>query len=263
MVRRGEIADIRGVFVSPINMTDALDTIESWIATRSSHYVCVTGAHGVIESKSDKKLRDIHNRAGLVVPDGIPLVWLCRALGFKRTKRVYGPDLMRHLTAISAERGYRQFYYGGREGVAEKLAETLQNTHPALQVVGTHTPPFCPLTREQDDAVVEKINSSRPDVLWVGLSTPKQEYWMAEHAARLEVPIVIGIGAAFDFLSGLKSQAPIWMQRSGLEWFFRLVTEPRRLWRRYLSIIPQFVSLASQQLVRKKLYGTAIRQHSH
>lgn len=263
MVRRDEVADIRGVFVNPINMTDALDTIESWIAARSSHYVCVTGAHGVIESQTDEKLRQIHNQAGLVVPDGVPLVWLCRALGFNRTTRVYGPDLMRRLTAISAERGYRQFYYGGNVGVAEMLVETLQEAHPGLQVAGTHTPPFRPLTPEEDDATVEKINSLQPDILWVGLSTPKQENWMAVHADRLDVPVIIGVGAAFDFLAGLKTQAPAWMQRSSLEWFFRLVTEPRRLWRRYLSVVPQLILLASQQLVRTKLFDAANRQHTH
>ncbi len=259
MIWSGVRADILGVLVSPINMKDASDSVESWIAERSSHYVCVTGAHGVIESQTNEKLRDIHNRAGLVVPDGMPLVWFCRAVGFKRTTRVYGPDLMRHLTAISAERGYRQFYYGGNDGVAEMLAEKLQQEHPGLQVAGTHTPPFRSLTPEEDDAIVEKINSLQPDILWVGLSTPKQEYWAAAHADRLNVPVIIGVGAAFDFLAGLKIQAPAWMQRFGLEWLFRLVTEPRRLWRRYLSIVPRFIFLANQQLVRTKIYGAANR----
>lgn len=258
MSRRGKRADILGVLVSPIDMKVALDRVESWIRQRSSQYVCVTGTHGVIESQADEELRGIHNRAGLVAPDGMPLVWFCRALGFKHTARVYGPDLMRQLTAVSAVRGYRQFYYGGNDGVAEMLSRTLQKVHPKLEVAGTHTPPFRPLTPEEDEAVIEKINALKPDILWVGLSTPKQEYWMAAHANRLDVPVMIGVGAAFDFLAGLKSQAPAWMQRSGLEWFFRLVTEPRRLWRRYLTIVPQFIFLSGQQFFRKKIYNTAI-----
>jgi N-acetylglucosaminyldiphosphoundecaprenol N-acetyl-beta-D-mannosaminyltransferase len=245
----GERADVIGVSVSPITMNDAVQTIERWIANRTTNYVCITGAHGVIESQADQKLRAIHNRAGMVTPDGMPLVWMCRALGFKRTTRVSGPDLMQLMTVVSAERGYRQFYYGGNEGVADKLAETLKAKLPGLQVAGTHTPPFRALTVEEDEAIIEKINAARPDIVWVGLSTPKQEYWMAAHAGRLHVPVLIGVGAAFDFLTDLKSRAPSWMQRSGLEWFYRLVTEPRRLWRRYLTIVPKFLFLAGQQLV--------------
>ena len=243
-------------------MGDAIATIERWIAARTANYVCITGVHGVIESQADDKLRTIHNKAGLVTPDGMPLVWMCRALGRKRTTRVYGPDLMRRLSVISAQRGYRQFYYGGNSGVAELLSKTLTAKLPELQVVGTHTPPFRLLTPEEDEAVVQKINEARPDIVWVGLSTPKQEYWMASHVGRIEAPVMIGIGAAFDFLSGLKRQAPPWMQRSGLEWLHRLVTEPRRLWRRYLSIVPRWLVLASVQLIKTKMQANSWQNHT-
>jgi N-acetylglucosaminyldiphosphoundecaprenol N-acetyl-beta-D-mannosaminyltransferase len=248
-----ERVEVLGVNVSVINMQDAIAAVEAWIASRSRTYVCITGAHGVIESQTDAELRGIHNRAGLVTPDGMPLVWVSRLLGHRRTSRVYGPDLMRALTAVSATKGYRQFYYGGNDGVAALLAATMARQHPGLVVCGTHTPPFRKLTAEEDAAVVETINTAKPDIVWVGLSTPKQEYWMASHMGRIDAPVMIGVGAAFDFLTGLKRQAPPWMQRSGLEWLFRLVSEPRRLWRRYASIVPRFIALAAAQLMRTKL----------
>jgi len=250
---RTERADILGVNVSAIDMQDCVDTIGGWIDSRSQHYVCITGVHGVIESQSDASLRAIHNAAGLVTPDGMPLVWMARWLGHPRTRRVYGPDLMRTLSRLSPSRGYRHFYYGGGNGVAERLKQALTQASPGLNVVGTIEPPFRPLTPAEDTAVVDAINAARPDIVWVGLSTPKQERWMASHIGRLEAPVLIGVGAAFDFLAGEKKQAPAWMQRNGLEWLFRLATEPRRLWRRYLSIVPKFIVLAGAQLVRSRL----------
>lgn len=243
--------NILGVRVSAIDLPLAIETISSWIAERRQRYVCITGAHGVMESRHDTALRVIHNRAGLVTPDGMPLVWMARLLGHPRTRRVYGPDLMRALSALSAERGYRQFYYGGNPGVAEDLAAILSETYPGLAVAGTLSPPFRPLTAEEDAAIVAQINAARPDIVWVGLSTPKQERWMAGHAGRLDAPVMIGVGAAFDFLAGKKAQAPLWMQRNGLEWLFRLCQEPRRLSRRYLWIVPGFLMAAGGQLARR------------
>lgn len=245
--------DILGVEVSAIDLDDAVSTVEHWIATRRKSYVCITGVHGLMESRKDPTLRDIHNRAGLVTPDGMPLVWTARRKGFSNVTRVYGPDLMRRLTARSAETGYRNFYFGGGEGIAERLAGTLTAAHPGLKVAGTFTPPFRPATPEEDEAVIARINAARPDILWVGLSTPKQEYWMAAHAARLHVPVMVGVGAAFDFLAGTKRQAPPWMQARGLEWLFRLRSEPRRLWRRYLTIVPGFLALMALEAARGRL----------
>jgi N-acetylglucosaminyldiphosphoundecaprenol N-acetyl-beta-D-mannosaminyltransferase len=226
--------NILGVEVSAINMKMALHTIEDWIARREPHYVCVTGVHGVMESQRDEEVRRIHNAAGLVTPDGMPLVWLSRLMGFSHVERVYGPDLMLTMCARSMTQGYRHFFYGGAPGVAEKLVLRLRARFPGLQVVGTYSPPFRPLTSEEDAAVVQHINAAQPDVVWVGIGTPKQDYWMKEHVGWLSAPVLIGVGAAFDFHAGVKRQAPRWMQRSGLEWLFRLMTEPRRLWRRYL-----------------------------
>lgn len=242
--------DILGVRVSAITLDQAVETVENWIAARRQRYVCITGAHGVMESQQDDVLRAIHNKAGLVTPDGMPLVWMARLLGHRNTGRVYGPDLMRALTRVSAERGYRQFYYGGDAGVAEQLAAALEANCPGLDVVGTYSPPFRPLTEDEDDAIVARINATKPDIVWVGLSTPKQERWMAAHLGRIDAPVMIGVGAAFDFLAGRKAQAPLWMQRNGLEWLFRLSQEPRRLSRRYLWIVPGFLFAATGQLVR-------------
>jgi N-acetylglucosaminyldiphosphoundecaprenol N-acetyl-beta-D-mannosaminyltransferase len=234
-------ANILGVGVSAINMPDALRFIEMWIATGRRHYICVSGVHGVMESQRDETLRHIHNSAGLVTPDGMPLVWLARAQGHRRVERVYGPDLMLACCDISVSKGYRHFFYGGAEGVPEMLSERLCRRFPGLCVAGCYSPPFRHLTREEQDRVVHHINRTNPDIVWVGLSTPKQERWMHQHRSKLAAPVLIGVGAAFDFHAGLKKQAPRWMQRSGLEWSFRLMTEPRRLWRRYLTNNPLFV----------------------
>jgi N-acetylglucosaminyldiphosphoundecaprenol N-acetyl-beta-D-mannosaminyltransferase len=252
-VRHHDRSDILGVGVSAINLDDAVATIERWIGESSRNYVCITGVHGVMESRHDPRLRRIHNEAGMVTPDGMPLVWLLRLFGMSRTDRVYGPDLMRKMTAVSSLRGYRQFYYGGAEGVADKLKQVLGNAHPRLEIAGALCPPFRELTPEEDQAVIDAINAARPHIVWVGLSTPKQEFWMAKQLGRLEAPVMVGVGAAFDFLAGTKRQAPLWMQRSGLEWLFRLCSEPRRLWRRYAYIVPGFTILAVGALVRRAI----------
>jgi N-acetylglucosaminyldiphosphoundecaprenol N-acetyl-beta-D-mannosaminyltransferase len=246
-----ERIDILGIRVNSINLDDAVASIERWIGEGSQNYVCITGAHGVMLSRRDPRLRDIHNAAGMVTPDGMPLVWLSRLLGSRRSERVYGPDLMRRLTAISAQRGYRQFYYGGAEGVAEQLARGLVDTYTNLQVAGQYCPPFRELTPEEDQTVVDMINAARPDIVWVGLSTPKQEFWMANHLKRIHAPVMVGVGAAFDFLAGTKPQAPLIMQRNGLEWLFRAASEPRRLGRRYAYIVPAFAMLAAADLARR------------
>jgi len=247
--------NILGVGISAINMAMALEIIEGWIARREPHYVCVTGVHGVMESQRDRQLRRIHNQAGLVTPDGMPLVWLSWLKGHRHVDRVYGPDLMLAFCERSVTRGYRHFFYGGAEGVPEQLAANLRRRFPGLKVVGIYSPPFRPLTPEEDEQVVQMINQAAPDIVWVGLSTPKQERWMAAHVGRVKAPVLIGVGAAFDFLAGRKRQAPRWMQRSGLEWLFRLLTEPRRLWKRYLINNPLFVLLVLVQAMGLRRYS--------
>jgi N-acetylglucosaminyldiphosphoundecaprenol N-acetyl-beta-D-mannosaminyltransferase len=246
--------NILGVRVSAINMAQALSSIDGWIARRQQNYVCISGVHGLIESQRDEGLRRIHNEAGLVTPDGMPLVWLSRLHGHGHVERVYGPDLMLALCERSLLKGHKHFFYGGGEGVPELLTNNLRRRFPGLRVVGGYSPPFRPLSGAEDEQIVEAINEADPDIVWIGLSTPKQERWMAEHVGRLTAPVLIGVGAAFDFHSGLKKQAPRWMQRNGLEWLFRLASEPGRLWHRYLVNNPLFLLLVLQQALGLKRY---------
>ncbi len=239
--------DVLGVRVGALNLPRAVDTIEQWIRRRTPHYVCVTGVHGVTESRRDPELRRIFKGAGMVTPDGMPLVWLGRLQGYRDIERVYGPDLM---LALCARKGLRHFLYGGSPTTLVKLERNLRRRFPGIAIVGTISPPFRALTPAEDGAIAAAIDSARPDIVWVGVGTPKQERWMAEHVDRLGVPALIGVGAAFDFHAGTKAQAPIWMRRSGLEWVFRFLCEPRRLARRYLVGNTVFVSLLLTQLVR-------------
>jgi N-acetylglucosaminyldiphosphoundecaprenol N-acetyl-beta-D-mannosaminyltransferase len=236
-----ERTNVLGVGISAINIPLAVSTVDGWIARGEQHHVCVTGVHGVMESQSDPTLREIHNRAGLVTPDGMPMVWLSRLSGHRHVEQVCGRDLMYAICEQSERMGYRHFFYGGADGVPELLAERLKERFPRLQVVGTYSPPFRPLTEEEDEEIVRMINEAEPDIVWIGLSTPKQERWMSAHRDRVRAPVMFGVGAAFDFHAGLLKQAPRWMQRVGLEWFYRLLMEPRRLWRRYLTNNPVFV----------------------
>lgn len=254
------VYDLLGVPVSAIEFAQAVDRLRQWIAEwrpgQAARYVCVCTVHGIMECQRDRELMAIFHRAAMVTPDGMPLVWLGRRAGFRHMTRVYGPDLMAEVCRLSAGFGWRHFLYGGEPGVAELLADRLAMRCPGIRIVGTWTPPFRPLTRAEEDAVIAAIHAARPEIVWVGLSTPKQERWMAAMAPRLRVPLLIGVGAAFDFLSGRKPQAPRWMQESGLEWAFRLACEPRRLWRRYLVGIPIFLwALARARLAGRPVHG--------
>lgn len=234
--------DILGVHVSAVSMSRAVSEIVRWVTEREPHYVCVTGVHGVMESQRSEELRQIHNAAGLATPDGMPMVWCCHRAGVTETTRVYGPDLMLEVCALATQHGWSSFFYGGQPGVPELLAAKLQARFPGLAVAGCYSPPFRPLDDAERDELVARINGSRADLVWVGLSTPKQERWMADMRPRLEAPVLFGVGAAFDIHAGRLRQAPRWLQRAGLEWAFRLAVEPRRLWRRYLSNNPRFVA---------------------
>ncbi len=249
--------NILGVNVSAINMQVALEVIGGWVSNHEQHYVTITGVHGVMELQRDPAIREMHNQAGLVTPDGMPLVWVSHRRGFHDVGRVYGPDLMLELCKASATTGYRHFFYGGGDGVADLLAEKLRAQFPHLQIVGTYTPPFRALTAEEDEEVVQRINDLGADIVWVGLSTPKQEKWMSSHLGRLNAGAMIGVGAAFDFHAGLKQQAPHWMQKRGLEWFFRLVSEPRRLGKRYLINNPSFIFLIMLQELGFRRYNSS------
>jgi N-acetylglucosaminyldiphosphoundecaprenol N-acetyl-beta-D-mannosaminyltransferase len=232
---------VLGVGVSCLTLDSAVEEVFGWVDRGEHRYVCVTGVHGVMESQRDPQLLRIHNRSGLTTPDGMPMVWSARWAGRREVSRVYGPDLMLAVLARAVERGWSSFFYGGGPAIADRLADRLTTRFPGLQVAGTSTPPFRPLTPQEDEEIVQVINDSGAQLVWVGLSTPKQERWMAEHVARLRANALFGVGAAFDLVAGTVPQAPRWMQQSGLEWTYRLGREPRRLWRRYLRNNPAFV----------------------
>ena len=248
--------DVLGVGVSAINMEIAVQEISRWVEAREPHYVCVTGVHGVMESQKDDALLEIHNRSGLTTPDCMPMVWAGRRAGARHMARVYGPDLMLEICRRSVEAKWTHYFYGGKEGVPDLLASRLREQFPGLKVVGAYSPPFRELSSEESASIVEKISEAQPDFVWVGLSTPKQERWMAEHRDRLHCTAV-GVGAAFDFIAGRKLQAPAFLQAAGLEWLFRLLTEPRRLWRRYLYHNPRFLWAFAGQLRRDRTARSA------
>ena len=235
-------ANVLGVAVSPINMALALELIAKAVVNKQKGYVCVTGVHGISEAQSDPEFRRILNRAFLCTPDGMPLVWVGRWQGQKQMDRVYGPDLMLAVMELSEKKGWRHFFYGGAEGTAKLLQAKLLERFPKLQIVGAGEPPFRPLNAEEQNKLREDVRAARPDIMWVGLSTPKQERFMAQYLDQLDVTLMFGVGAAFDFLAGKVRQAPRWMQRSGLEWCFRLAREPRRLWKRYFKNNPLFMA---------------------
>ena len=243
--------DVLGV---PLALTDyerTMDWMDATIRTRGKGYVCVAATHTVVATHDDPELRAAVEGASLVVPDGQPVVWAMNALGHDLTHRVYGPDLMAKYCERSARTGARMFLYGGRnQGALVQLALNLRRRFAGVQIVGGYAPPFRPLSDEELDAVVAEINHARPDVVWVGIGVPKQEKWMAALRDRLDAPVLVGVGAAFDFHAGLVPQAPAWMQSAGLEWLFRLSKEPRRLWKRYLTYNPRFVLGFARQYAR-------------
>ena len=244
---------VLGVRVDAVQIPEVVARMEEWIARRERcQYIAVTGMHGATEAQHHAQFKTILNSAGLVVPDGMPLVWIGRRHGFDMRRRVYGPELMATFCKQTASKGYRHFFYGGAPGVAEDLASRFVSQFHGVVVAGIYSPPFRTLTPEEDREIIHAIEGAQPDIVWVGLSTPKQERWMFEHRDRLNVPVLVGVGAAFDFHTGRISQAPVWMGDHGLEWLFRLSVEPRRLWHRYLVYGAEFVALVLLELLGLK-----------
>jgi N-acetylglucosaminyldiphosphoundecaprenol N-acetyl-beta-D-mannosaminyltransferase len=246
--------EVLGVRMDAVQIPEVVARMEEWITKREGcHFVAVTDMHSVMEAQHNAEFKAILNSADLVVPDGFPLVWLGRRKGFPwMRRRVYGPELMLRFCAESASKEYRHFFYGGAPGVAEELARRFALQFPGLFVAGSFCPPFRPLTTEEDEASIAAIEHSRADIVWVGLGAPKQERWMFAKRHKLRVPLLVGVGAAFDFHTGRVAQAPGWMRDHGLEWIFRLSQEPRRLWRRYLIQGSEFVALLLLELLGLK-----------
>jgi len=240
----------------PIAMTDyeqSMDVMDGMIARGERGWVCAVAVHAVMVAQGDPEMRRALVNSALTVPDGMPLVWAANLLGEDLPNRVYGPELMSRYSDRCAERGHRVWLYGGRDqGSLVQLALSMRQRHPGIKIVGGYSPPFREQSREEEDEIARQINKQKPDVLWVGIGVPKQEKWMARMRDRLEVPVMCGVGAAFDFHAGRISQAPRWMQERGLEWTYRIVQEPRRLLPRYLYYTPLFLAAFARQIARER-----------
>lgn len=246
--------NVLGVSVSGMDLPVAVEEMRAAIRERRKGYVCVTGVHGVTEAQGDPGFRRILNEAFLNTSDGMPLVWLGRHFLRRKIERVYGPDLMLEMFAATQDRSCRHFFYGGAPGVAEELKACMQKQFPGATICGTYTPPFRPLNAAEETVLIEMTRDLQPDLIWVGLSTPKQERFMAEYLPKLDTILMAGVGAAFDFHSGRVRQAPRWIQRSGFEWLYRMLTQPRRLARRYLVNNPLFLARIALQLLGWRKY---------
>lgn len=247
--------NILGVGVSALNLEEATEHVVEACKKKQKGYITVTGVHGIMEAQEDPEFGRILNNAFICTPDGMPTVWVGKARGFRGMDRVYGPDLMLEVMARSPSLKIKHFFYGGANGVGLELKERLEKRYPGLPVVGVYEPPFRPLNASEEAELRARLEACRPDIVWVGLSTPKQERFMVDYLDKLETTLMIGVGAAFDFHAGRVTQAPRWIQRSGLEWAFRIYQEPKRLWRRYFKNNPRFVVRIVLQLLGLKKYS--------
>ena len=247
--------NVLGIEIDPISLGEAVLLIAAWIEKKTLSYVNFCTVNTIMECFGNRKLKHAL-KGGLTAPDGMPLVWLCRYYGHRDAVRVYGPDFMLAFCKYSEGKGYQHFFYGGAPGIAEDLADELKRRFPNIEIAGTHAPPFRKIGDMEVSSVIESINASGADIIWVGLGTPKQDLWIAQHRHLLKAPVLAAVGAAFDFHTGRSPQAPYWMQRSGLEWLFRLINEPRRLAFRYLVYNPIFILLVILQLTGLRKYHT-------
>lgn len=236
-----------------VDYDQTMDVMDAMIAERRRGYVCAIAVHCLMVAQEDPETHAALLEATIVLPDGMPIVWAANALGEGLSDRVYGPELMRRYNERCARLGHRVWLFGGHnDSWLAELMNSMRRRNPGIQIVGGHARPPRPLAREEEDAIVEQINASQADVLWLGLGAPSQEKWMAKMRGRLDVPVMCGVGAAFDFLANRTRQAPQWMQRRGLEWLFRISQEPRRLLPRYAYYNPRFVAAIARQLLRER-----------
>lgn len=244
---------ILGVLVDALNLNEAVALCQRWVAEKKRYYICFSPAHAILGAHDDYELKTIYNQSDLNAPDGMPIAWFVKAAGYPATSRVYGPDVMKSLLSLP---GYRHYFYGGTpETVAALISKTNAANQFDLNVVGIECPPFRPTTKIEEELSCQKINQAQADFLWIGIGSPQQEKWIRRNRDQINTPVILGVGAAFDFLSGHKKQAPPWLQKMGLEWFFRLCSEPRRLFRRYLLGYPRFVVLVLLQVLKlRKFY---------
>ncbi|MCI5610634.1 MAG: WecB/TagA/CpsF family glycosyltransferase [Roseburia sp.] len=228
--------------INVTNMSDTIKYIGEHLDDLRGKYICVSNVHTTVMSYENEEYRKIQNSAAMALPDGAPLSSYSRRKGYKQAQRVTGPDLMLELFAISKEKGYRHYFYGATEETLQSMREVLERDYPGIEIAGMYAPPFRALTPQEDAQIVAKINESRPDFIWIGLGAPKQEEWMYQHMGQLQ-GVLIGVGAGFDYLAGYIKRAPRWMQRMSLEWLYRLLQDPKRLWRRYFTSNVKFICL--------------------
>jgi N-acetylglucosaminyldiphosphoundecaprenol N-acetyl-beta-D-mannosaminyltransferase len=247
-------ANVLGLGIHAVDPDSALRIITEAVVNRDKGYVCATGVHGVMEAQRSSDLRAIFARALLVVPDGMPTVWMGHLQGLRKMARVFGPDLMLAVMGCPELRGCSHFLYGGNDGVVEQLRDLLARCFPQARIVGTYTPPFRELSQEEESQLFDVVDRLSPDIIWVGLSTPKQERFMARYLRRLNTTLMIGVGAAFDFHTGRLKDSPAWVKHAGLQWLHRLLQDPARLWKRYLINNPRFLLEASLQICGLKEY---------
>jgi N-acetylglucosaminyldiphosphoundecaprenol N-acetyl-beta-D-mannosaminyltransferase len=247
--------NILGVGVTPVNIPQTIEIMEGWRTEGRREYVLCTSVHGLVEAQRDPEIRSALNKSGLTTEDGMPLVWWCQLAGHVDASRVTGTDLLMAMADRANRNGHRHYFYGGSPQVVGSMVARLREQFPGMNIVGYHSPPFRQLTPEEDAADIQAINDTKPDYVWIGLGMPKQDKWIAQHLGKIEAAALLGVGAAFDFVAGAKPRAPLWMQRSGFEWLFRLVTEPRRLAHRYLVYNTIFIVRALQQIAGWKSYA--------
>lgn len=252
--------NVLGMKIDMVQIPDVLKAMDNWIVNKSySNYIVVSNAYDMVTNYKDDKIKKAANNSSLTVPDGISLVLLARLCGYPLRKRVYGPDLTLEFLKIAQDKGYSNFFYGATQETLDLLNKKLKEKFPRLSITGSYSPPFRELSHKEKEKIVNIINDASPDVLWVGLGTPKQQLWMSEHKDKIKVPVMVGVGAAFDFLSGAKKQAPKWMRENGFEWLFRLITEPKRLWKRYILGNPIFIYLVCKEFISGRLLRRKIK----
>lgn len=237
--RRG--AQVLDVSVEPLNIEQALQRIESELRRRRKGYICMAGVHGIMEAHRDPELSAIYAGSRITLPDGTPTVWVGRLQGHRHMERIAGPDLMREVFRRREFAPYTHFFYGGKAGVAEELRERFTEQYPWADIVGTWTPPYRDLTLREEQELIRRIHKLKPDIIWVGISTPRQERFMHRYLLRLDTTLMFGVGAAYDFHTGRIKDAPQWIKSVGMQWFHRLLQDPRRLWKRYLRNNPAFL----------------------
>jgi N-acetylglucosaminyldiphosphoundecaprenol N-acetyl-beta-D-mannosaminyltransferase len=246
--------NVLGVGVHAVNMDDALQVLRTAVEHSQKGLICVTGVHGVMESQRDPRVKSIINKSLLTIPDGRPMMWVGRLTGHDRMTQVTGPDFMLAVCGLSVPLGYSHFLYGGKPGIADELKHCCERKFPGIRIVGTYTPPFRPLTQTEQQHLCDMVSDSRPDIIWVGISTPKQEFFMAEYLNQLDTKIMVGVGAAFDLHTGHLKDSPQWVKAAGMQWFHRLLQDPARLWRRYLLNSTSFLWNITLQLLRLKTF---------